>query len=211
MLNLFKIILVFLPILIKGNDNYLRYGETKPIKQHQFTLIPGVFVNQFSYGLSFKKFKKEHMFDIATNTIQSRYWNVNINYNFNKYIKISNFYIPMWFKISNSRREIGFEEGYFPHSLKFKIGSGIGKTTHMKKGYGLRTELGIGASLNLTNSEGNVFELPFNYGQYSFDSNYPQQNPPVSIAVKLTVRIMKLTRRKYQKYNHYSEPMLIVD
>lgn len=117
--------------------------------------------------------------------------NLNITANRNHYLKGRAFYIPVWVRISNTRRTVGYEEGYFPHTLRFSIGSGIGDVVKISKKLFLRTEIGLGVSLNMTNGRGNEWPFKFDYSNYEVDDDLP-----VLPALRLRLSFLKPLRRR---------------
>lgn len=172
------------------NNDILRDSihKKKPEIGIEFFAIPALYYNNLNLGISFKKKKSfEQVFKI--NSTYSRFisekFNYNVNSSSNFYFRNSKNYIPLWARASNTRRDVDYEEGYNPHTLRFTLGSGFGRVSTIGKKMQFRTELGIGYSLNLTNSKGNVFPVLFNYSDYKFDAHYPQYNSKFLPSIRL--------------------------
>lgn len=154
----------------------------------EFFVIPAYIYNGLSFGVSLKKTDRfEQVFKMGASfeAFLSKSFNYNLSSNSNFYFKNGKNYIPLWFKISNTRRNVGYEEGYYPHTLRFILGSGFGRVFTIGKKLQFRTEIGAGCALNLTNSKGDVFPILFNYSDYRFDSQYPEYNPKILPSFRL--------------------------
>jgi len=177
----------------QSHDKHLNKTE-KTQNYIEFVALPFVAYNKIEIGLS-KKISKKHEHAIyASSSMEflfSPSFNMNMSYNFNRYIKEGNNYVPFWFRVSNTRNEVGYEDGYYPHTYRYSIGSGVGKLFQLSNKLFLRTELGIGVSLNLTNSSYvdnyDVFPLKFNFQDYKIDQNYPKYYPPIIPAIRIKI------------------------
>lgn len=162
--------------------------RNKHINRIEFSIIPALLYNYTHLGYSIQTNQNEHAIFLS-----SYYWelppsfNLNFSYNYNRYLNNKKLYIPYWFRISNTRRIIGYEEGYHPHTLRFSVGSGIGTHLTFAKRFGFRAELGLGAGLNLTNNSGAMFPYRMDFTNYSFDQLYPKHNPPILPAVRIKI------------------------
>lgn len=146
----------------------------------EFFALPFGAYNQIELGISRKRDSWEHAVYSAA-ALEYAYapsFSINLSYNLNYYFpQHKQLYLPLWFRVKNKRREVGYEEGYYPHLLRYSVGTGIGKTWRTDKKISLRTEIGTGISLNLTNAKGDIFPYQFNYTDYRIDTRYPEQNP----------------------------------
>lgn len=162
--------------------------KTERINRVEISVVATLFYNYAHLGFSSCKERNEHSVFVSSHYLMvPERFNLNISYSYNRFFKDEKLYVPYWFRASNTRRDVGYEDGYFPHTLRFSVGSGIGVHVPMKKRIGLRVEFGLGASLNLTNGKGGAFPYRLNYGDYSFDEYYPQYNPPILPAIRLKI------------------------
>ena len=167
----------------------------KPRFGIDFFVFPGLAYNSAVCGFSYQKpGKMEH-----TVLCGSFMWfyarlvvNFNINYNLNVYYKNGKNYLPIWFGIKNMVRNVDYEEGYFPNTLRPTIGTGFGRKSQISRNFFLRFECIAGVSLNLTN--GNTF--PSKYFSYSFDKLHPDQNPKVLPAIRICLAFEKIIKSK---------------
>lgn len=173
----------------KPSDSLKDNFDKKPAFKFEFFAIPAVFFNHATIGLSYQSASfSEHNISIGSwhdSFFFGESFNLNISYSLNKYFRNSKNYIPIWFKISNTRRNVSYEDGYHPHLLRYSIGTGFGRVFEMGLKWTLRTEFGIGIAINQTSTAGKVLSLNLNLQDYSFDQNYPEQNPPVIPAFRL--------------------------
>jgi len=186
------LLIVFVTINSFGNQ---RDSDSLNLLHHQklkfeFFVLPAVLYNTIRIGLSYRHSNKVESLLTISSHIDALYsfsFGTKIGYGFNTYLANHKWYIPTWIDIRNVRRDVGYEEGYFPHKLKFSLGSGVGRVNQLSKNWKLRTELGFGVSSLQTNSKGGVFELTKNFKDYKFDTYYPQYYPHFvpSIEIKL--------------------------
>ena len=159
--------------------------KAKSENSFEFFAVPLFLYNQISVGGSWKTPSRfEHAFYVSSSLllIGTTPLNLNLSYNLNRYCKNSKWYVPFWARISNTHRNVGYEEGYFPHTLRYAIGSGIGSRVRLGNRIDFRTEFGLGVSLNTTNSRNG-----FGYFSYDFDNQYPKQNPIILPAARFKV------------------------
>lgn len=179
--------IVFVLILLASQKAHSQEINER-VNRIEFCVLPALFYNYAHLGFSTQKFRNEHVIYFS-----SYYWgfppsfNLNVSYNYNRMFKKEYLYIPYWFRASNTRRIIAYEEGYFPHTLRFSVGSGIGTHLDLKKRFRIRAEIGLGISVNLTNGKGNMFPYRLDLSNYSFDQKYPEYNPHVIPAARLKI------------------------
>jgi hypothetical protein len=158
----------------------------------EFSFIPLLKVNHAYVGCSFQQENgHEHTLMIGGNLgFVPTFMDVNVSYSFNYRFKNKNLYIPLWVRVRNARREIGFEQGYFPHFLRYSVGVGIGSLKKLNESWFLRSEIGIGGSLNYTNPIGAVFPFRLDLENYGVDQYYPNYNPPTIWAARLKIGLV---------------------
>ena len=166
-------------------------------KNNQFSidyfLLPTIIYNSMTFGVNYEKTPKfEHSLKLGASVFFAGTSPIsfNVNYNLNIYAKNRKNYLPIWFGLRNTLRDVGYEEGYFPNTLRPSIGLGFGRKAKIFKKLTIRLEFIAGASLNLTN--GNYDFHSFNkFSDYSFDKYYPQYNPKVVPALRFKMTFVK--------------------
>lgn len=168
---------LFFAISFAFSFNTIAQSDVNRTYRVELSAIPLLYFNYGHIGFSSLKNRNEHAVYLSSwfsDTPPN--FNLNLSYNYNRHFKkqsFQHFYLPFWSRASNTRRIVGFEEGYFPHLLRFSAGSGIGFSKQLFKRLDFRTELGIGASLNLTNDTGDMFPLRTNFNEYVLNEEYP--------------------------------------
>jgi hypothetical protein len=183
MKNWLPLIFIFFSISIYSQNSdslsstpILKSKETR----FEFMIVPLLLYNRIDIGIGRKANKIEHTILTSSYLLSIiPAFNLQLSYNLNLYLKNNKSYIPLWGRISNTRKNFIAEEGYVPHTLRYSIGSGFGKIFKISKKLFLRTEFGIGLSLNLTNSDGKLFPFKTNFNDYKIDQHNPKQNPPL--------------------------------
>jgi hypothetical protein len=158
-------------------DDSLVYAASR--KGIEYFFLPALYFNSATIGFSHKKNSLEHVYSASSyfgGGFMPTSFDIRFSYNINRYLN-KNFYLPIWLRVSNTRRDVGFEEGYFPHTLRFSIGSGIGVFSKIFSKNYIRSEIGAGYSLNLTNASGDVFPYRTNFRDYSKEKYYPKHYP----------------------------------
>ncbi len=150
----------------KQNDQAYSYSRFEGL------ILPALVYNHLNIGMSFSNnVKHEHVFSFGgfLTIYNPLIFNLHVDYNYNRFLKNRQTYIPFWHRTGNTARNVGYEEGHFPHTLNFSLGSGIGKLNKLNERLLLRTELKTGASLILA-GDAEVFS----YGKYNIsDADYP--------------------------------------
>ena len=157
--------------VVRNNNSGFRF---------EFFVLPAIAYNHANIGFSYRTSKAfEHNLSLGSSygINDGKKFNLNLSYNLNTYFKNKKIYIPVWFNIANTRRVTGYEDGYHPHTLRYSIGTGIGTLLDLSAKWKLRTEVGVGAGVNLTNTGGKVLSLDLNLSEYDYDQKYPDQNP----------------------------------
>jgi len=167
------------------------FCQEKQSREHylEYSVLPLLYYSYAHIGYSNRQGRNENSVLLSSyHTFLFPTFDYNISYSYNRFLKDSDYYIPYWFRVANTRHKVGFEEGYHPHTLRFSIGSGIGLNKFLRRKCGVRIEAGLGFSLNLTSTEGRgMYYLERDYSSYSFDQKYPDQNPPVILAFRLKI------------------------
>jgi len=161
----------------------------------EFFLFPAFLYSTADIGINYQTKKStEFSFLLGSrlNLLFGGSFNVRATFNVNLYSRNRKNFLPIWFRVSNTRNNVGYEEGYFPHTLRLAIGTGYGRMTKLCRNFYLRSEIGCGVSLNFTSSKGSVFPYTFKSSDYSFDQQYPQYNPKVFPTVKLKFTFVKM-------------------
>lgn len=156
-------------------------------------LLPMVVYNSMTFGVNYQrttKFEHSLKFDASVFRAATRPISFSINYNFNLYAKNRKNYLPIWIGLKNTLKNVGYEEGYFPNTLRPSIGLGYGRKAQIFKKLTTRIECIAGASLNLTNRNNDLYA--FNkFSDYSFDDYYPQYNPKIIPTVRIKMTFVK--------------------
>jgi len=140
------------------------------ITSFDFILIPTFIFNNACLGLSFQKeHGNEFGFLMACRyTPVFGFFNLNINFNSNFYLRDASTYIPIWVRLSNTRSEFIFwNSPVWPHTLKISIGSGFGFRHEISDNFSIRTEMGIGLSLFQESTKGLIFPYTLNLQDYN--------------------------------------------
>lgn len=190
MKSILTILFLFSLAFSNANEKLILKTE-KGTKSFQFMISPFLFYNSCHLGFNLNITDNlENSFSIGTelmNLSTSLRFTLNISNTVNFNLNNNQFYIPLLLRVKNNRHVLGYEEGYFPHKLRFTLGSGIGKKITFNDKVGVRIDAIAGASINLTSSKGKVFPNKFYFSEYSFDKLYPQQNPKIIPAIRLRV------------------------
>lgn len=161
----------------------------------EFFALPAVFFNHASVGVSYKlQSPFEHNLSLGSWYDMMYFgesFNLNLCYSVNRYLGDGGNYIPLWFRVSNTRRTIGYEDGYHPHTLRYSIGTGFGRLFEINEKWGVRAEAGIGVALNQTSTLGKVLSLNLNLSDYTYDEYYPDQNPSIIPVFKFKVSFVR--------------------
>jgi hypothetical protein len=176
--------------IIGGDVNLPRYSQTGI----EFFLLPAFYFNSADLGFVLHKRKSVEytlLFNCKAVFFDVPSFNLGATFNTNFYAHNGKSFLPLWFRISNTRRIVGYEEGYHPHSISLAIGTGYGRMFKLTGDLKLRCEAGIGLSLNAYSAQGKTFPFSFNPGDYAFHTPYPEQNPLFSPAIKLKCTFVK--------------------
>jgi len=164
----------------------------------EFFVLPTVMYNSIDFGIvrnNGKRIEQALNLKIALNLLLPSA-GFNMTYSFNYFSKSKKIYIPLWFDFKHRRSVVGYEEGYFPHRLRFFIGSGVGRLFQLSDFWSIRTELGLGISFNFTNAEGDILPYKTNFLDYKIDTRYPEYHPFVFPAARLRVTFIQYLKKQ---------------
>jgi hypothetical protein len=165
----------------------------------EFFLFPALHYNSADLGIVLQRGESVEyalLFGCRAASVFGPSFNLRATFNTNFYAKSRKVYWPFWFRVSNTRRIVGYEEGYHPHTLSLAAGTGFGRIFKLTDYLKLRLEIGLGIALNSFNSKGDIFPFLMNYEEYSFHRHYPQDNPLLSPALLLKCTFVKNFRRR---------------
>jgi len=158
----FSVWFIAVPHSKASNKDSLSDLNTKRNKfSIDYFLFPTVIYNSLTFGINYQQTTKiEHSVKFETSILLTGGMpttSFNIKYNFNIYAKNIKNYLPIWLSLKNTLRDVGFEDGYFPNSLRPSIGLGFGRVSKIFKHLTTRIEFIAGASINLTNGKQGVY------------------------------------------------------
>lgn len=170
-------------------DNF----QDKRILGIEFFALPAIIYNSALIGYSVQKARSEQAIYFASrlgfSSFESVTFNVSLTQNF--YLRNRTYYFPICLDILNSRRDRYYEEGYFPHQLKFSLMSGFGEKMITSKKYYFRSEFLVGGSLNFTSTKGDVLPYRLKFSDYKVDRYYPDQNPLYQVVCRLRLSFVR--------------------
>lgn len=167
--------------------------DKKVNHQIEFQVIPTIIYNYALTGYTLQLNKKhEHAIYLSTCLIPITGYraNLSITYNYNYFPKNNIFYFtPVWLRVSNTLNDVGSEDGYSPHTLRYTLGSGIGVRLPIKKRFYFKSEIGMGTSLNFTSGSSKINSFTFyDPDNYKVDDLYPDQMPRFLPAFRLNLK-----------------------
>lgn len=190
---------LFILFLLLGVHGFAQDSSVPPENPNypgngiEFGALPLLIYNTATVGWSKKNASRWEHAVSAGSTFELHYnptLNINVAYNLNHYFKNQQAYLPVWFRVSNTQRDVNYEEGYFPNTWRYGLGSGIGRTSVLGPNWFLRTELGLGAALNLTNPSRGTFGARIRFWEYGFEKIRPQNNPQIIPALRIRIALM---------------------
>lgn len=175
------------------NDSLYKRANTNNRYSIDFFALPAIVYNSVTLGFNYQPNARiEHSVKLGAWILfaGAKPTNVNVNYNLNIYYKNKLSYFPIWFGLSNTIRDVGYEEGYYPNTLRPSVGIGYGRKLKLLKRLTVRLEAIAGASVNLTYGRYIVSPMQ-NLSGYAFDTYYPQYNPRILPALRLKMTFVK--------------------
>lgn len=167
--------------------------ERKSNSYEFFVLTAGVYNNiNLGFGKQIED-RREHLFMASSNLVLVfvPMFNLNLTYNYNLYNQAGKVYIPLWARLSNTRRDVGYEEGYFPSTLHLAVGTGGGTKVMISDRFGIRTEMGMGLMVRMENdNNGDVVTHRLDLTNYTFRRNRREWYDPFMIALKFRVTFL---------------------
>ncbi len=171
----------------RENAEYKRHNSRLGV---DLSILPAFLYNSLNTGLSlYTNPSTEHRLavNLSNHFPGSPTSIINIHYATNFYFSNNKNYVFEWIGIRNAIRDIGYEEGYHPNTLRPHCGIGFGRKMKNTRQFFIRIESGLGIALNFTSS--NADQQHFSQiKEYSFDTYYPEYNPRL-----LPVFLLKFT------------------
>lgn len=193
-----KTVFSFLIVLAIGANSFGQIApenvpESKSFAVEVFAMPLPIGVSG-SIGVSYKAGAFEQQLKVSSYTLltgmSAPRSSLSLYTSSNLYLRGSKNYIPIWLGVNNILRDLEYEEGYFPHLLRPSIGTGFGRRWEFTDRIHFRTEVGLGASINLVNFEGGI-RFYENLSNYGFDqSQYSYQNPKVLPDARLNLGLL---------------------